>query len=349
LEKSGRQALGIGVGQNASSHLLDARKAESLLRPQEPAMRAELPFPPLGGPVFQLYQDSETFAGRRPVLGSWVVFGNPAGICVREDIQRTTNNDSCFTPHLVDSAATASLQVQYTPPAAKTEGFAVDLSGTYSLTGYLRGAGVYRCKENSLYLLRGSDLEWMFTDHETGGASGDRCAAIATDSSMDVVPRSKANSAWRIYDERAGEFVSLVRPSSAGSLTITQSSPPEVKADFPLSEEETKLRRELYGKAGGSEREHRTRMHSHVHGGNYYSSSYGPWRTSQQHPSSHQQQQQQQTQRKKQEGDKYQERHGRKSASSRPWTRYGQRQPTGSHGRTASMGNWGGSGGGGGS
>ena len=34
-------------------------------------------------------------------MGSWVVYGEPAGICVREDIQNTTDNDSCFVPHVI--------------------------------------------------------------------------------------------------------------------------------------------------------------------------------------------------------------------------------------------------------
>merc|ERR1712216_437556 len=61
------------------------RYASSLARSTEKLeqLRSEVPFPPLGGPIFQQYYDTASFNGRTPVVGSWVAHGQPAGICVR--------------------------------------------------------------------------------------------------------------------------------------------------------------------------------------------------------------------------------------------------------------------------
>ncbi len=53
------------------------------------------------GWVFQeLYEVGERFGGRTPVLGSWVVQGEPAGVGIREDASLITGNASRFLPHL---------------------------------------------------------------------------------------------------------------------------------------------------------------------------------------------------------------------------------------------------------
>lgn len=43
------------------------------------------------------------FQGRNITIGSWVVYGLPAGLGVREDMSSVTNNDSTFIPHLVSN------------------------------------------------------------------------------------------------------------------------------------------------------------------------------------------------------------------------------------------------------
>ena len=55
----------------------------------------------LGEPVYQAYQPVQTFNGRYSVLGSWVVRGEAVGICVREDSERTTTDNTSFVPHYV--------------------------------------------------------------------------------------------------------------------------------------------------------------------------------------------------------------------------------------------------------
>ncbi|HYT54555.1 MAG TPA: glutathionylspermidine synthase family protein [Verrucomicrobiae bacterium] len=37
-----------------------------------------------------------------PVLGSWVIDGTAAGIGIRESFSPTTDNLSCFVPHLFE-------------------------------------------------------------------------------------------------------------------------------------------------------------------------------------------------------------------------------------------------------
>lgn len=58
-----------------------------------------------GGPygnekvIYQELYDLKSFDGRYPVIGSWVVNGESAGIGIREDRQRITTNKSAFVPH----------------------------------------------------------------------------------------------------------------------------------------------------------------------------------------------------------------------------------------------------------
>lgn len=50
------------------------------------------------GHVLQEYVTIQNFDGYIPIIGSWVVGDNPAGIGIRED-QGITGNRSCFVPH----------------------------------------------------------------------------------------------------------------------------------------------------------------------------------------------------------------------------------------------------------
>ncbi len=52
------------------------------------------------GFVYQeLCPPSDRFGGRTPIIGSWVVQGEPAGIGIREDASPITGNTSQFLPH----------------------------------------------------------------------------------------------------------------------------------------------------------------------------------------------------------------------------------------------------------
>lgn len=51
------------------------------------------------GHVFQALAPLPCFNGVYPVIGSWVVGGEPAGICIREDVSPITTNMSNFVPH----------------------------------------------------------------------------------------------------------------------------------------------------------------------------------------------------------------------------------------------------------
>jgi glutathionylspermidine synthase len=57
------------------------------------------------GFVYQQYVELPSFetagGARHPVLGSWIVGGDPAGLGVREGETRITDNQSRFVPHFV--------------------------------------------------------------------------------------------------------------------------------------------------------------------------------------------------------------------------------------------------------
>ncbi len=49
--------------------------------------------------VYQALHPEVSFAGNHPVIGSWVIGGEVAGIGIREDSSRITSNGSRFVPH----------------------------------------------------------------------------------------------------------------------------------------------------------------------------------------------------------------------------------------------------------
>jgi glutathionylspermidine synthase len=51
------------------------------------------------GRVWQAYAELPAFAGRYPVLGSWVIAGKPHGLGIREDATPVTRDTSRFVPH----------------------------------------------------------------------------------------------------------------------------------------------------------------------------------------------------------------------------------------------------------
>ncbi|OPY66586.1 MAG: putative acid--amine ligase YgiC [Syntrophorhabdus sp. PtaU1.Bin050] len=50
--------------------------------------------------IYQKYCELPSFSGNYPVIGSWIVGSQPAGMGVREDATPITNNLSRFVPHL---------------------------------------------------------------------------------------------------------------------------------------------------------------------------------------------------------------------------------------------------------
>jgi glutathionylspermidine synthase len=53
------------------------------------------------GHVYQGYAPLPEFDGFHPVLGAWVVDGEPAGMGIRESAWPITDNASCFVPHVI--------------------------------------------------------------------------------------------------------------------------------------------------------------------------------------------------------------------------------------------------------
>lgn len=54
-----------------------------------------------GGYVYQEYASPTPYGGRYPVIGSWVIGGEPAGIGIRENRMEITDNMSEFVPHVI--------------------------------------------------------------------------------------------------------------------------------------------------------------------------------------------------------------------------------------------------------
>lgn len=54
------------------------------------------------GYIFQEYLPLAKFDNFTPILGSWVVGGEPAGLGIREDLNEITGNNSHFIPHFFD-------------------------------------------------------------------------------------------------------------------------------------------------------------------------------------------------------------------------------------------------------
>ncbi|WP_372618122.1 glutathionylspermidine synthase family protein [Falsiroseomonas sp.] len=55
--------------------------------------------------VWQAYAELPRFDGRYPVLGSWVIAGQPCGLGIREDSTPVTRDTSRFVPHFFEPAA----------------------------------------------------------------------------------------------------------------------------------------------------------------------------------------------------------------------------------------------------
>jgi glutathionylspermidine synthase len=53
------------------------------------------------GFVYQAYVDLGVYEGMRPVLGSWVIGGEPAGLGIRETPGYVTDNTARFVPHVL--------------------------------------------------------------------------------------------------------------------------------------------------------------------------------------------------------------------------------------------------------
>ena len=49
--------------------------------------------------MYQAYSALPEFSGNYPVIGSWIVGDEAAGMGIRENTQRITTNTSRFIPH----------------------------------------------------------------------------------------------------------------------------------------------------------------------------------------------------------------------------------------------------------
>jgi glutathionylspermidine synthase len=53
------------------------------------------------GYVYQAYADLGSHDGARPVIGSWLIGGEPRGLGIRESQSHVTDNTACFVPHVI--------------------------------------------------------------------------------------------------------------------------------------------------------------------------------------------------------------------------------------------------------
>lgn len=62
--------------------------------------------------VYQQYVELPVFDGARPVLGTWIVDGQAAGLGIRESDGLITDGSARFVPHYIDAPRTTDEQVQ---------------------------------------------------------------------------------------------------------------------------------------------------------------------------------------------------------------------------------------------
>ena len=53
------------------------------------------------GYIYQKLVDMQPYHGKYPVLGSWVIGGEPCGLGIRETSSRITDNMAHFMPHII--------------------------------------------------------------------------------------------------------------------------------------------------------------------------------------------------------------------------------------------------------
>jgi glutathionylspermidine synthase len=56
------------------------------------------------GHILQALAPLPSFDGRRPLIGSWIIGDEPAGLCVREGAGPVTTNTALFVPHYIEPA-----------------------------------------------------------------------------------------------------------------------------------------------------------------------------------------------------------------------------------------------------
>jgi glutathionylspermidine synthase len=70
------------------------------LTPDGTALRSPGPYGD-GPTILQAWHPLPAFEGRYPVIGSWVIADEPAGMGLREDASPITRDTSCFVPHVI--------------------------------------------------------------------------------------------------------------------------------------------------------------------------------------------------------------------------------------------------------
>jgi len=89
----------------------------------------------VGQPILQAYFEPAELSGRTIVTSSWVVRGVPVAACFREDIAKTTNDDSSFVPHYISTDPSSNGNgTQSYPLTRRQRRLRAELYGTLPVT-----------------------------------------------------------------------------------------------------------------------------------------------------------------------------------------------------------------------
>lgn len=219
------------------------------------AMNHDVPFPPLGGAIFQEYYDTPTYCGRQCVVGGFMVFGEPAGLTFREDNIKTTNDFSCFVPHMLEDTLKE--------PRAVTVDYGVtrgvdDITGQYVRHGFYNGRPSYKHDTlGDVYLLF-DGTAWTFspTEQATSQILGKFAVQDAKAPGFNTANSLGSFTQCEMYNSASDSFTVV------GLRVKPQVTVAKVPPQRNISSHELALRKALYGEPVPSKRR-RTRR-------NYY-------------------------------------------------------------------------------
>jgi hypothetical protein len=145
-----------------------------------------------GGTIYQQHTPIPELNGRSFVVGSWVVAGQPAGVCFREDVNAVTNDDSCFLPHWISGTGHAVAPEPVRTPNAGQAGLREALydekvAPTAAADGSSNGSRGHHGG--------GSWMPWLYSGSSSGGSSSGGSSSGSNSSKKGKHPGSAAGSA----------------------------------------------------------------------------------------------------------------------------------------------------------
>jgi glutathionylspermidine synthase len=214
------------------------------------AMRHDVPFPPLGGAIFQEYFDTPTYCGRQCVVGGFIVYGEPAGLTFREDNLKTTNDFSCFVPHMLEDTLKEPLAVTVIASSTLKLSGVDDITGQYVRHGFYNGRPSYKhATLGDVYLLF-DGTAWTFSPTEQ--ANLNQIIGKFSVQGANATGFSTANSLGSLMQcemyHAASDSFKAVDLTVKPQITVAKASPQR-----KISSHELALRKALYGEPVSSE------------------------------------------------------------------------------------------------